>query len=125
MRRCAPARARSIRATTATPRCNTAAPPWITAPGCSWPRRAGASRAGGAALDPLANTSAALQYRGAALAHRAWLELAQPRGRFARAWDAFFARHDVLLCPAAATAAFPLDEAGEPWQRTLTVNGQP
>ncbi len=31
----------------------------------------------------------------------------------------------MLLCPAAATTAFPLDEAGEPWQRTLPVNGQP
>lgn len=84
-----------------------------------------ALRARAGAVDPRDDSYAALQYRGAALDHRAWLQLAQARRRFARAWDAFFARHDVLLCPAAATAAFPLDEAGEPWQRTLTVNGQP
>lgn len=29
------------------------------------------------------------------------------------------------MCPAASTTAFPIDEAGEPWQRSIRVNGQP
>lgn len=74
--------------------------------------------------DPGDDSYAALQYVGAALDHRAWLQLAETRRGFARAWADFFGEHDVLLCPAAATAAFPLNETGEPWQRTLDVNGE-
>ena len=76
------------------------------------------------AADPLEHSYAALQYVGATLDHRAWLGLAQARRRYARAWDDYFQRYDVLLCPAAATAAFALNESGEPWQRSLAVNGQ-
>ncbi|SPD67388.1 Amidase (plasmid) [Cupriavidus taiwanensis] len=68
---------------------------------------------------------ATLQYTGATLHHRDWLRLQVARERFAAAWRSFFTRYDVLLCPAAATTAFALDEAGEPWQRTLSVNGAP
>lgn len=68
---------------------------------------------------------ATLQFTGATLPHRDWLRLQAARDRFADSWRRFFADYDVLLCPAAATTAFPLDEAGEPWQRTLPVNGQP
>lgn len=67
---------------------------------------------------------AALQYAGTVLRHRDWLALQKAREAFAEAWRELFTRIDVLLCPAAATAAFPLDETGEPWQRTLPVNGQ-
>ncbi|WER48067.1 amidase [Cupriavidus sp. WKF15] len=66
---------------------------------------------------------AALQYTGATLSHRDWLRLQAARERFAAAWRNFFTDHDVLLCPAATTTAFALNEAGEPWTRTLTVNG--
>ncbi len=66
---------------------------------------------------------AALQYTGATLGHRDWLRLQAARERFAAAWCRFFADHDVLLCPAATTTAFALDEAGEPWTRMLDVNG--
>ena len=68
---------------------------------------------------------ASLQYVGAALRHRDWLKLQPLRERYAAAWRALFERVDVLLCPVAATAAFPLDEAGAPWQRMLNVNGKP
>lgn len=68
---------------------------------------------------------ASLQYVGATLRHRDWLRLQPLRERYAAAWRALFERVDVLLCPAAATAAFPIDEAGAPWQRTLCVNGRP
>lgn len=66
---------------------------------------------------------ARLQYVGAALDHRGWLKLDAIRRGFASAWRDYFERYDVLLCPAAATAAFPLNEEGEPWQRNLIVNG--
>ncbi len=68
---------------------------------------------------------ATLQYTGATLSHRDWLRLQAARERFAAAWRRFFTGYDVLLCPAAATTAFPLDEAGEPWQRSVIVNGRP
>lgn len=68
---------------------------------------------------------AAMQFTGATLSHRDWLLLQHAREQFARAWSRFFSDFDVLLCPAASTTAFPLDEAGEPWQRTIAVNGQP
>lgn len=67
---------------------------------------------------------ATLQFTGAALSHRHWLLLQQARESFAQAWQRFFGTYDVLLCPAASTTAFPLDEAGEPWQRSITVNGR-
>ena len=71
------------------------------------------------------NDYASLQFTGATLTHRHWLLMQQAREDFARAWSRFFGDYDVLLCPAASTTAFPLDEAGEPWQRTITVNGRP
>lgn len=67
---------------------------------------------------------ATLQFTGAVLSHRHWLLMQTAREAFARAWNRFFGDYDVLLCPAASTTAFPIDEAGEPWQRTITVNGR-
>lgn len=80
-----------------------------------------ASGAGPAGPDDYAT----LQFTGATLSHRQWLLMQQAREGFARAWNRFFGDFDVLLCPAASTTAFPLDERGEPWQRTIQVNGQP
>ena len=68
---------------------------------------------------------ATLQHVGATLRHRDWLLLQHARERFAGAWQRFFDDYDVLLCPAAATTAFSLNESGEPWQRHLDVNGKP
>lgn len=67
---------------------------------------------------------AVLQYHGTALSHREWLQLQALRQTFCDAWRQLFETVDVLLCPAAATTAFALNEAGEPWQRTLPVNGR-
>jgi amidase len=39
-------------------------------------------------------------------------------------WAAFFAEWDLLLCPPAASAAFPHDHEGERWERTIVVNGR-
>jgi len=68
---------------------------------------------------------ATLQFTGSALSHRHWLLMQRAREQFARAWGDFFSDFDVLLCPAASTTAFPIDEIGEPWQRSIMVNGQP
>ncbi|NOV22805.1 amidase [Cupriavidus necator] len=78
----------------------------------------------GAATDAGDHDYATLQYSGATLSHRDWLRLQVARERFAAAWRRFFSAYDVLLCPAAATTAFALNETGEPWQRTVTVNGR-
>jgi amidase len=84
-----------------------------------------AARVAAEAARPDDASYASLQYVGAAISHRDWLKLQPLRERYAAAWRALFERVDVLLCPTAATAAFPLDEQGAPWQRTLTVNGAP
>ena len=39
-------------------------------------------------------------------------------------WHEFFAEWDLLLCPAAASAAFPHDQKGERYERTVRVNGR-
>ena len=41
-----------------------------------------------------------------------------------RAWSEFFTKFDLLLCPVAGTAAFPHDQKGERYERTLVVNGK-
>ena len=66
-----------------------------------------------------------LMLRGAKLGHREWLPLNEERHRFRRAFNAFFDDWDILLCPVAASAAFPHDQSGERWQRTIPVNGKP
>ena len=59
------------------------------------------------------------------LAHRDWLAANQARHRMRLEWAAFFEDYDLLLCPAAASAAFPHDQAGERHQRTILVDGEP
>jgi amidase len=39
-------------------------------------------------------------------------------------WDRFFDDWDVMICPAAASAAFPHDQKGERHERTIPVNGR-
>lgn len=56
--------------------------------------------------------------------HRDWLGLNNERTRMRSVWGTFFRDWDVLLCPVASSAAFPLDEAGERWNRTIPVNGK-
>lgn len=62
--------------------------------------------------------------RGCGLSHREWLGLNNERMKLRRAFNAFFADWDILLCPAASSAAFPHDQSGERWQRTITVNNK-
>ena len=64
-----------------------------------------------------------LTVRGSTLPHRDWLKINNERHGLRRAFAAFFADWDVLLCPAAASAAWPHDHKGERWTRKITVNG--
>ena len=67
----------------------------------------------------------AIQARGNSLAHRDWVKLDERRRQMRLAWRAFFADYDLMLCPVAATVAFPHNHEGERWERMLTVNGKP
>jgi amidase len=60
--------------------------------------------------------------RGNSLPHRTWLQLNEKRHKMRLAWDAFFEDHDLMLCPVAATAAFPHDQTGLRHKRTIVVN---
>ena len=62
--------------------------------------------------------------RGSALSHRDWLKLNNERHGLRRVFAAFFRDWDILLCPAAVSAAPPHDHAGERWQRKIAVNGR-
>jgi amidase len=56
--------------------------------------------------------------------HKDWLALNEARHRMREKWAAFFAEWDLLLCPPAASAAFPHDHEGERWERTIVVDGR-
>ena len=62
--------------------------------------------------------------RAAVLSHRDWLAANETRHRMRRAWAEFFTTHDLLLCPVAGAAAFPHDQKGERYERTLMVDGK-
>ncbi|MBK1662314.1 amidase [Paracraurococcus ruber] len=78
-----------------------------------------------AALPPEDDSYRARMLRANTGPHRAWLAANEARHRMRRAWAAFFQDWDLLLCPAAATAAVPHDQQGERWQRSIPVNGRP
>jgi amidase len=61
--------------------------------------------------------------RGNTLYHKDWLELDERRHRIRRNWANFFRNYDVLLCPAAASAAQPHDQLGERFRRSILVDG--
>jgi amidase len=56
--------------------------------------------------------------------HKDWLDADEIRHRIRLKWAEFFQDYDLLLCPAAASAAYPHDHAGERYQRMITVNGK-
>jgi amidase len=57
--------------------------------------------------------------------HKDWLIASNRRHQMRLAWAEFFREWDVLLCPNAATAAFPHSMPGERWERMIQVNGKP
>lgn len=56
--------------------------------------------------------------------HKDWLTASNRRHQMRLAWADFFKDWDVLLCPNAASAAFPHSMPGERWERMITVNGR-
>ncbi len=77
-----------------------------------------------AGLSPDDDSYFAMMLRGYTLSHRDWLGFNNRRHAMMQAWSAFFADYDVLLCPAAASAAFPHDHHGERHERMIVVNGR-
>lgn len=77
-----------------------------------------------AELDPNDESYFARMTRANVMAHRDWLAFNNRRHQMRLAWAEFFREWDVLLCPAAASAAFPHDQKGERHERTITVNGK-
>jgi amidase len=78
------------------------------------------------ATDPIVdqNSYLARMARGVLLPHREWLTLDNERAAMRHAWAEFFKEWDILLCPAATSAAWPHDQAGERHNRTIAVNGK-
>ena len=56
--------------------------------------------------------------------HRDWLHWNERRHALMAAWEEFFESYDLMLCPAAASAAFPHDQQGDRVDRTIEVNGK-
>ena len=77
-----------------------------------------------AGLSPGDERYYARMMRANVLPHRDWLAANETRHRMRLRWAEFFREWDVLLCPTAASAAFPHDQAGERHERTITVNGR-
>ena len=57
------------------------------------------------------------------MTHHEWASWHRQREEARLAWDAFFDDYDLLLCPTAASAAYPHDHEGERFDRTIPVNG--
>ena len=74
-------------------------------------------------FDPGDKSYVPLMTRAFALSHSDWLKANERRHQMRHIWNAFFDDWDVLLCPAAASAAFPHDQQGERHERLITVNG--
>ena len=76
------------------------------------------------AADPLDDSYLTKMLRAYVLPHRDWLRYNERRHQMRLLWDQFFEDWDVMLCPAAASAAFPHDQQGERHERTIEVNGR-
>ena len=57
------------------------------------------------------------------MSHWEWAALHRERTHHQLAWAEFFRDYDVLLCPTAASAAYPHDQEGDRADRTIPVNG--
>jgi amidase len=77
-----------------------------------------------AASDPRDDSYLTKMLRAYVLSHRDWLRVNERRHQMRLLWEAFFEDWDVLICPAAASAAFPHDHVGERHERKITVNGK-
>jgi amidase len=75
-------------------------------------------------LDNNDKSYVAMMTRAFGLSHSDWLKVNERRHQMALAWDNFFEDWDVLLCPTAASAAWPHDQKGERHERLISVNGK-
>ena len=75
-------------------------------------------------LDPTDTSYVALMNRAFAMSHREWLQTNERRHQMRLLWDDFFGDWDVLLCPPAASTAWPHDHVGERHERLIPVNGK-
>ncbi len=78
-----------------------------------------------AKLDPKDGSYYAQMVRANTQPHKDWLAASNRRHQMRLAWAEFFRDWDVLLCPNAASAAFPHSIPGERWERMIAVNGKP
>ena len=76
-------------------------------------------------LDPDDDSYYAQMVRANTQGHKDWLVASNRRHQMRLAWAEFFRDWDVLLCPNAASAAFPHSLPGERWERMIAVNGKP
>jgi len=77
------------------------------------------------AIDPNDESYPTQMIRAQAMYHKDWLAFNEMRHQMRLAWADFFEEYDLLLCPAATTTAFPHNQEGERWERTVMVNGKP
>jgi len=75
-------------------------------------------------LEPEDESYYARMVRANVISHRDWLAANERRQRMRWKWVEFFKEYDLLLCPAAASAAFPHDQQGERHERTIEINGR-
>jgi amidase len=83
-----------------------------------------ANRNAAARLAPGDESYYARMVRANVMPHRDWLAYNNKRHYMRFAWAEFFREWDVMICPAAASAAFPHDQQGERHERTIVVNGK-
>ena len=76
-----------------------------------------------ATLAPDDKSYAAQVARAATQYYREWVPANEERTHMRWRWAEFFEDFDVLLCPAAASAAFPHNHEGTRGDRTIRVNG--
>jgi amidase len=76
------------------------------------------------ALRPDDTSDHANALRNATLHHRDWLQANEERHRMRHAWAAFFGDYDLLICPPVTTTAFPHNHEGDPFSRSLVINGR-
>ena len=75
-----------------------------------------------ASLDPNDRSLAASSVRFAGIDHADWLRMSNRRMQLRHQWRAFFDEWDILLCPIAASAAFPHDHR-DMSERTIDIDG--
>ncbi|HTZ35349.1 MAG TPA: amidase [Stellaceae bacterium] len=78
-----------------------------------------------ATLAPDDDSPAAMTARGATIGQRGWGAANERRNQLRYVWHDFFTRHDVLLAPVAATAAFAHDHNPDRAARRVMINGRP